>query len=113
MSHEEHSLKQVQKEWPQTLGHYVIGFSGSVVLTCISFFLAAKKLFSMPALISILIGLALVQAFTQLIYFMHFGKDAKPRWMTIAFWFMTLVVLIIVLLSLWIIFDLDNRTMSM
>lgn len=111
MSDEHMSLKQVQKEWPQTLKHYFIGFFSSIVLTTASFSLAAAKLFSIKVLIFVLVVLAVVQAFVQLIFFMHLGQDAKPRWMTLIFWFMVLVILIVVLLSLWIIFDLDNRMM--
>lgn len=108
---EERSLKEIQKDWPQTFKLYAIGFIGSLLLTAISFSLTAAKLFSSQILIAVLIFLALVQAFVQLIFFMHMGKEAKPRWMTLVFYFMVLVVAIVVLGSLWIISDLDHRVM--
>lgn len=108
---EERSLKQIQKDWPQTLRLYAYGFFGSLFLTVLSFSFAALRLFSRPILITLLIFLALIQAFTQLYFFMHFGKEHKPRWMTLVFNFMVLILLIIVLGSIWIITDLNHRVM--
>jgi cytochrome o ubiquinol oxidase operon protein cyoD len=108
---EERSLKQIQRDWPQTLRLYVIGFVGSLLLTGISFSLAAFELFPTKVLIAVLIFLALAQAYVQLVFFMHLGKEEKPRWMMLVFYFMILVVLIVALGSLWIIGDLNHRVM--
>lgn len=108
---EERSLKEIQKDWPQTLTLYLTGFVGSLFFTALSFSFAAFRLFSTPILIAVLVFLAIAQAFVQLVFFMHFGKEAKPRWMMLIFYFMALILLIIVLGSLWIIFDLDHRVM--
>jgi cytochrome o ubiquinol oxidase subunit IV len=110
---EERSLKEMQKDWPQTLKLYLHGFIGSLLLTGASFLLAATQLLSTRVLIPALVFLALVQAAVQLIYFMHMGKEAKPRWMTVVFNFMVLVILIIVLGTLWIMSDLNHRVMPM
>ena len=109
---EERSLREIQKDWPQTLKLYVIGFFASLFLTGLSFSLAATHLFSRGLLIATLVFLALTQAIVQLIFFMHMGKEAKPRWMTLVFYFMVLVILIVVLGSLCIISDLDKRVMT-
>lgn len=108
---EERSLKEVQKDWPQTFRLYVIGFVGSILLTAVAFSLAAVKLFSTKILIAVLVFLALTQAIVQLIFFMHLGKEEKPRWMTLVFCFMVLVIIIVVLCTLWIISDLNHRVM--
>lgn len=108
---EERSLIEIQNDWPQTRKLYITGFIGSFFLTALSFSLAAMKLFSSRILIAILIFLAIAQAFVQLFFFMHLGKEAKPRWMILVFYFMVLVLLIVVFGSLWIIFDLNKRVM--
>lgn len=108
---EERTLKEIQKSWPQTLKLYVIGFLSSMVLTFISFSLAVAKPFTNQILIPILVFLALTQAIVQLVFFMHLGQEEKPRWMSLVFYFMILVVLIVVLGSLWIISDLNHRVM--
>lgn len=106
------SLKEIQKEWHGTLKAYVIGFISSILLTAISFSLVITKLLSGHLLVYTIIGLALIQAMIQLLFFLHVGQEAKPRWETIAFGFMTMVLLIIMIGSLWIMNDLDDRMMT-
>lgn len=110
MSHEP-DLATIQRHWPQTFKSYLVGFLGSLFLTSLSFWLADRALFARPLLIVSLIFLAVTQAFVQLVYFMHMGQENRPRWMTLLFYFMVLVLAIIVGGSLWIIHDLDQRTM--
>ena len=64
------------------------------------------------ALIYAIIVLALAQALVQLLFFLHVGQEAKPRWETRAFCFMVLILLIIVIGSLWVMHDLNDRMMS-
>lgn len=106
------SLKEVQKEWHGSLKSYVIGLLTSILLTAISFFLVSSKLLAGHTLMYTLIGLALLQAIAQLLFFLHLGQEDKPQWETASFYFMVLVLVIIVIGSLWIIYDLDYRVMS-
>ena len=106
------TLKEVQKEWHGTFKSYLIGFFSSLLLTAASFIIVMAKIFSGPLLIYTIIGLALVQAIFQLLFFMHLGQEDKPRWETIVFCFMVMVLLIIVVGSLWIMYDLNDRVMS-
>lgn len=108
---EELSLNQMKKEWHGTLQSYVIGLIGSFVLTSISFLLVIGKFFSGNTLVFTIVGLALVQAAWQLIFFLHLGQEAKPKWETLIFCFMFLVLLIIAVGSLWVMYDLENRVM--
>lgn len=110
--HHELTLSQVQEKWHGTLKSYLIGFASSLLLTLTSFFLVVTKLLSDPVTIITIVCLALFQATLQLIFFFHFGREAKPRWETIVFFFMVMVLLIIALGSVWIIFDLNRRMMS-
>lgn len=110
--HEELSLQQIQEEYHGTLMSYVIGFIASILLTAASFFLVISRMLSGQALIYTIVGLALVQATFQLLFFLHLGKEAKPRWESVVFYFMLLVLLIIAIGSLWIMYDLNDRVMS-
>jgi cytochrome o ubiquinol oxidase operon protein cyoD len=112
MSEHELSLKEIKKEWHGSLRGYLIGFFVSILLTGISFFLVIEKVVTGPALVYIIVSLALLQAIVQLLFFLHVGQEAKPRWETIVFFFMVMVLLIIVLGSLWIMHDLNDRVMS-
>jgi cytochrome o ubiquinol oxidase subunit IV len=106
------NLKEIQKEWHGSYKAYGIGLLLSLVLTGISFFLVIEEVFSETLLPHFLMGLALVQAVVQLIFFLHLGQEAKPRWETLSFYFMLLILFIVVGGTLWIIYDLNVRVMS-
>jgi len=110
--HTDLSLKEVQKEWHGSYKSYAIGFAASLLLTGTSFALVATKLFSPHILAYTIISLALLQAVCQLRFFLHLGQEAKPRWETVIFFSMVVILLIIVIGSLWIMFDLNDRVMS-
>jgi cytochrome o ubiquinol oxidase operon protein cyoD len=110
--HEDLSLDQIKKEYHGTLTSYLIGLFASLILTIISFYCVWTSAITRHTLIYTLIGLAVVQATVQLLFFMHLGKEAKPRWETISFFFMLTCLIIIVIGSLWIMYDLNNRVMS-
>lgn len=106
------SLTEIKKEWHGSLRAYLIGFATCLVLTGISFSLVITKALSGTMLVYSLAGLAFVQAIVQLLFFLHLGQEAKPRWETWIFCFMVAVLLIIVLGSLWIMHDLNDRVMA-
>lgn len=106
------SLKEIKKEWHGTLKAYLIGFAASIILTAASFFLVISEVLSGHLLAYTISALAFVQAIVQLLFFLHVGQEAKPRWETVVFYFMVMVLLIIVVGSLWIMEDLNDRVMS-
>ncbi|MBA3815626.1 MAG: cytochrome o ubiquinol oxidase subunit IV [Parachlamydiaceae bacterium] len=111
MSHDL-SLKETQKEYHGTLKSYLIGFIVSLVLTIVSFSLVASGILSGLNLVYTIVSLALTQAIVQLLFFLHLGQEEKPRWETFIFYFMVLILLIVVIGSLWIMSDLNERMMS-
>lgn len=102
---------EIRKMWHGTYSAYVIGLILSVVLTLASYFLVVKHLFGGWILGVALMVLALVQAAAQLLFFLHLGKESRPHWNVLVFVFMVTVLLIVVLGSIWIMFDLDERMM--
>lgn len=104
-------LKEIKQDWHGNLSAYLIGFVLSLVLTGISFFLVMSEQFDKNKIVYYIIGLAFLQAAAQVIFFLHVAKESKPFWETKAFFFMLLVLVIIVLGSLWIMFDLNYRVM--
>lgn len=107
------TLNEEQKLWHGSFRSYAIGFTASLLLTGLSFLLVAAKLVPVPYLGYTVAALALVQAVIQLKYFLHLGQEGKPYWETFIFMFMVLILLIVVLGSLWIMYDLNQRTMNM
>jgi cytochrome o ubiquinol oxidase operon protein cyoD len=96
-----------------TMRSYVIGFVTSVCMTLIAYLLVVHRSFSSNAvLIAAFVVLALIQFIVQLIFFLHLGRETKPRWKLLVFVFMLVVVGILVGGSLWIMNNL-NANMKM
>jgi cytochrome o ubiquinol oxidase operon protein cyoD len=110
--HDNLSLKQIQKEWHGTITSYGIGFTLCLLLSLLSCYLVIEKVISPPMLTYVLMGLALLQSIIQFIFFLHVGKEPKPKWESLVFYFMVMVLLIIVFGTLWIMNDLNERTMK-
>jgi cytochrome o ubiquinol oxidase operon protein cyoD len=89
---------------------YSVGFGLSIVLTLVAFGLVeAHHRLSTTTIMTIIVGLALVQFMVQLFFFLHLGRETRPRWKLAVFYFMIGVVLILVLGSLWIMANLNYR----
>lgn len=99
------------KDYDAAAGNYVsyiTGFILSLTLTLIAYILVTQKLYtSTTQIIGIIVGLAIIQLVVQLIFFLHLGRESKPRWNVAVFMFAGLVVLIIVFGSIWIMNNLN------
>ncbi len=92
---------------------YVTGFIASLFLTLMAFYVVWQQTqgrgqtFSAEFMVFIIVGLALIQLAVQLVFFLHLGKESKPRWNLVVFLFAVLVVGIVVFGSLWIMQNLN------
>lgn len=91
---------------------YIAGFVLAVALTLAAYAVVVQKLFVAEIAVAILVGLALVQFAVQLVFFLHLGQEQRPRWNMVAFLFTLLILVVIVLGSLWIMYNL-NYNMNM
>jgi cytochrome o ubiquinol oxidase operon protein cyoD len=80
-------------------------------MTIAAFLLYTTEFFTAPLFITIIVILAILQMLIQLFLFLHLGSEGKPHWNSLLFLFMLIVVGIIVGGSLWIMKDLNSRTM--
>lgn len=99
-------------EGEYTLQAYITGFVLCVAITLVAYFSVVNHQFSGNALLYWIGWLALIQFFVQMIFFLHLGRESKPRWKLVVFWFMTLVVVILVFGSLWIMTNLNYHHMD-
>ena len=90
----------------------VFGLFVSLILTSLSFYLVLSETFAVQNTLYAIMGLALGQALFQLKYFLHLGSEGKPHWETICFALMFCIMIIIVLGSLWVMHDLNERMMG-
>ena len=95
-----------------TLTSYVTGFVFSIALTVLAYIAATQHTLSRRMLISTIAGLAVTQFLVQLVFFLHLGRETKPRWKLLVFGLMILVVAILVIGSLWIMYNLNYNMMS-
>lgn len=95
-----------------TTKSYVMGFGLSLLFTLSAYLIVTKQLVSGLGLIAIIIGLAAMQLLAQLVFFLHLGKESRPRWNVTVFLFMVVVLVILVIGTLWIMSNLNYHVMS-
>lgn len=110
--HHELSLEETKKKYHGTLPLYLLGFFASLVLTLLSFYLVWTRRMPANSLLYTIVALGFTQAAVQLRFFMHLGKESKPRWESISFFFMLTSLIIIIVGSIWIMYDLNQRVMD-
>lgn len=110
MNDDETRIGEIRRQWHGSYPSYVWGFIFSIILTTASFLFVWEHVFGEFGLIFALLTLAVVQGAVQMFYFLHIGKD-RPHWQTLLFFFMGSILLILVLGSLWIMFNLYDRVM--
>ena len=108
MAEQELVIRTIERE-PGTLRTYLTGYVSAIVLTLVAFAIAAKHTIMGNKLIAILLGLALVQFVLQLLFFLHIGRESKPRRKQLILIMMIVVVLILVLGSIWVMYSLNYR----
>ncbi|APZ43334.1 cytochrome o ubiquinol oxidase subunit IV [Acidihalobacter ferrooxydans] len=93
---------------------YVIGFALSIILTAIPFGLVIYGLDAGMSHVIVLTGIALaatVQVLVHLHYFLHLDRSSEQSWNVQAILFTALIIVIMILGTLWIMFDLQGRMM--
>lgn len=86
---------------------YLIGFGLSVILTLEAYLLVVTNSASGRLLLGVLLVLALGQLFVQLYFFLHLNRHPQQRWNLWMLGMMVLIVGILVLGTLWIMYNLD------
>ncbi|CAJ0993130.1 cytochrome o ubiquinol oxidase subunit IV [Pantoea sp. Nvir] len=93
---------------------YIIGFIISVILTIIPFFMVMKKgSISYGITLSVVLVCAIVQILVHLIYFLHLDSKSEDGWNMVAIVFSAIIILIVVVGSLWIMWNLNYNMMAL
>jgi cytochrome o ubiquinol oxidase operon protein cyoD len=104
--------KNAQQSFVPAVRLYIAGFALAVILTLAAYVMVERQLFEYDLAVYALVSLALVQFAVQLVFFLHLGHEDRPRWNMAVFLFTLLVLVVIVLGSLWIMYNL-NYNMNM
>jgi len=115
MSREESPVYSEHETDQASFGLYLAGFALSLMFTLTAYTLvyihvhSMHETFTHPFLRAVTDVLALAQFGAQLYFFLHLGRETKPRWKLLVLAFMILVVMILVGGSLWIMKNLNYR----
>lgn len=95
-----------------TIKDYIIGFSISIILTSLSFFLVMEKIFEKNSTtIIVILVLAAVQIVIHMIYFLHLNIKAEGGWSILSLIFTVMLVFIMLTGSIWIMYNLNHNMM--
>lgn len=111
MAHEPRGIISEHTAHQGNLRSYTVGFALSLIFTVIPFVMVMQKVVSGTALVALLLGFAVVQFLIQAVFFLHLGSETKPRWKLITLLFAVVVVAIVVIGSLWIMYNLNYYMM--
>lgn len=92
--------------WNVSFKPVILGFIFSAILTFAAYRTAAHYHLSHMTLDFTLIGLAVFQVILQMVFYFHIGLESKPRWNLMMFLFMTLLIVVLVGGSMWIMYNL-------
>ncbi len=90
-----------------TVGNYTLGFVISIALTLTAYFVVVQHHLSRGTIIGCISILAILQFFTQILFFLHLADEHKPRYRLLMLAFAVLVVCVIVFGSVWIMNNLN------
>jgi len=95
-----------------SLRGYLIGFTLSVILTAIPFWLVMSGVISNKLTITlVIITLAVIQIVVHMVYFLHMDFRSEDGWSMMALLFTVTLVVIAMIGSLWIIYHLNSNMM--
>ena len=86
---------------------YMIGFILSVILTVIPFWMVMEGTASHQTILITVVAMAVIQIFVHLVYFLHMNTSSEERWNLIDLAFTALIIAIVVVGSLWIMYNLN------
>lgn len=91
---------------------YITGFALSIFLTVISYVMVTEQMFARNTLFVGIVVFAVVQLCAQVYFFLHLPVKEKPYWDMIIFFYTILILLILVIGSLWIMYNLNVNMMG-
>jgi len=86
---------------------YTTGFIVSIGLTIAAYLLVSQNILTGWGLVYAILGLAVIQLFAQLFFFLHLGRGPNRKWNFVTLILMLIIVFIVVAGSLWIMHNLN------
>lgn len=96
----------------ETTKSFIIGFALSMVLTLAAYFAVVNHVFNSVYITTFIIVLAFIQLVVQMVFFLHLGREPRPRWNLYVFLNSFAIILFIVIASIWIMNHLYHNLMT-
>ncbi|KEY60561.1 cytochrome o ubiquinol oxidase subunit IV [Serratia sp. DD3] len=90
---------------------YMIGFILSIILTVIPFAMVMSGSAAPSTILAVVVGTAVIQVIVHLVYFLHMNTSSEERWNLVALVFTAVIIGIVVVGSLWIMYNLNINMM--
>ncbi|WP_075180467.1 cytochrome o ubiquinol oxidase subunit IV [Pantoea sp. 1.19] len=90
---------------------YMIGFILSIILTGIPFWMVMDGGASKGTILAVVLVCAVVQVLVHLVYFLHLDSKSEGGWNMVAIVFAAIIILIVVVGSIWIMWNLNYNMM--
>ncbi|MEA1065813.1 cytochrome o ubiquinol oxidase subunit IV [Apirhabdus apintestini] len=90
---------------------YVTGFILSIILTLIPFWMVMNGSASHAMLLGVVLVTAVIQILVHLSFFLHMNTSSEGGWNMVAFIFTVLIIAILVVGSIWIMWNLNHNMM--
>ncbi|WP_454887579.1 cytochrome o ubiquinol oxidase subunit IV [Sphingomonas oryzagri] len=94
--------------------HFWTGSILAIVLTAIPFWLVmAGVVRDMEIAAALIFGLALIQIVVHVVFFLHLDTRSEGGWTLLAFLFTTVIVVVTIGGSIWVMYHLNSNMMPM
>jgi cytochrome o ubiquinol oxidase operon protein cyoD len=91
---------------------YLTGFILAVILTAIPFWLVLGRVFEKSSTTALVVlALAAVQIVVHMVYFLHMNTKSEGGWSILALIFTTMLVVIMLSGSIWVMYHLNHNMM--
>ncbi len=95
-----------------TLRGYLTGFSAAVILTAFPFWFVMGNTFGSSGITAaVILAFAAVQIVVHMVYFLHMNAKSEGGWNLLALLFTTMLVVIALSGSLWVMYHLNHNMM--
>jgi cytochrome o ubiquinol oxidase operon protein cyoD len=94
-----------------SLKSYLIGFILSIILTVIPFAMVMSGTASHSLIFATVVASAVIQILVHLICFLHMNTSSEERWNLVALLFTAVIIFIVVVGSIWIMYNLNINMM--
>ena len=109
--HDHHDAQQMGADHG-TMKSYLIGFVLAVLLTALPFWLVLGKVLDNSSTTALVVlGLAAVQIVVHMVYFLHMNTKSEGGWSILALIFTTMLVVIMLSGSIWVMYHLNTNMM--